>query len=350
MRHTGFTSENNYNQTHNKELNIQLLSLMTQKCDRISVTTLQRKNRMTQVVVRKEPGNVIQKIADVAKPGYVKEAYNTLEPLQKSNGDIIQSGSKWAVVEKRRIRRSFLRFFATSAVIAPSITSILLLDPTDPVPLGIALASSLVSTGATGFFQLIFHDHTQQKALDKVKDMYREDVKAWLYDKYKIITNKENLEEIVAKVVQADTSDYLLPDVNSGHLFTLKTDPEHNTWTVVKVNSQPVASVTQLEPLDRIENLRISDAFNTVNKKIATLQQFTLTSEDDYLFAKAVNDTHATVNLANQLEQLGDTAYADKAEQAFKLIEADLDAIIENQKKEISGQFRTQHNTILSRV
>lgn len=71
---------------------------------------------------------------------------------------------------------------------------------------------------------------------------------------------------------------------------------------------------------------------------------------DDYLFAKAVNDTHATVNLANQLERLGDTEYADKAEQAFKLIEADLDAIIENQKKEVSGRFRAQHNTILNRT
>lgn len=310
---------------------------------------------MTEIAVRQENKNVISKMVDVVKPGYVKEACNMLEPLQKNGNKIVKSDSKFATLNKRMNARYKLIFAGFSTLTTPACASMLLSGVPDGVLTpGVIVVSAILSPVlgliSSALLTLIPAILATDKLPKKIATFYREDIKAWLYDEYKITTSEAELENIVSKIINPTEGYYLFTDTTSGYWHTLQLDSSGNNWIINKVNSGPANSIADVETGNNTDEPRIDAVLNTVNAKIDTLKKFTLTSEDDYLLSKAVNDTHATVKLVKQLQQLNDTEYVDKAENALQLVDTDLNAIIEHQKKEIVGQFRAQHNTILNRA
>lgn len=310
---------------------------------------------MTQAVVQQSKGSASQKVSEireVLKPEYLQKAYDDMETLQYTNENISVSNSIWNSWKERRIKQTELIAVRTYTISSVSLSFLfsLFLIINEVSNVGEIIAA-IVGGIVTGFIpvEIIKSISTSRWGAKfiELRNKQKVEIRNWVQNKYQITVNDHDLNNIFTRIAGGTENTVVVTDQTTGFWYEMKADGQE--WVFHKVNSQTPKNISAIESPATVNNERVDNVLQVVNSKIATLKTFNLAAEDAHSFNRAIEDTHQTVALTTQLKQLGDENYTDKSEQALKMIDADLDGIIERQKSIISDQLRIREKLILNR-
>lgn len=173
---------------------------------------------MSEVIGRKENKNFAHKILEIARPGYISNAYLEAGPLQYIDGNPASLYQKYRFVTRKMSNKVLL------LVLLPIFTTILTLciiypdkNPLTMLFIVLPVVPSIVS------------GKMKDRIHARIKNMYKKDIETWLTTKNEMTVDEKELEKVMNTMLSADTT-LVVTDTANGqeHTFTLNTN---NIWT-----------------------------------------------------------------------------------------------------------------------
>lgn len=191
-------------------------------------------------------------------------------------------------------------------------------------------------------------------------------VQAWLITNYKVNVSRKVAKRIVSGMMHfnsvstlqgSDAERHLkFEDVNNKSYLMQKV--ANNSWTITarkqsdfgeyqnfELETQSFsADDTEGESTAVIENL-----VKGLTQKISMLKTQELTPEDNYVISRAQAESHEAIQLASQLQKLGDPTYLNELEESITLIDKDVEKVLNRQLSSVKAKILEQREYITSR-
>lgn len=226
------------------------------------------------------------------------------------------------------------------------------------VPLQILEANTFSSLACflipfTSGFIIDFRKHRKNYKFNKIIDSsalaqkFYPALNSWLKNQYDLTVSEETAHSMISNVLKNISTDFVASDGQTYRFSRLKGDLgcvlrksniQIETYTKVLPKKERLALTAESHVQTLTETVEIageaesvdewSSSYKAFLKKTALLKQQSLTSEYEHMLERAQQEASSILQSAALLKQLGDTTYEESLEEAFEVLNRELDSIL----------------------